>query len=162
MVTVKSMATMACVTLLVVSSLVVTADTDVISDMRELRGELEQLRSEVRRCSEAGERDNTKILLDWLTDQVKEIQTELRSVVTRLTDSEEMFAKREELLEVTSAMGRVDTRVRDMRLREEEQGAKLEELTFDLDHLKPRQQRVRPLTRAQNLKNSVYIILISG
>ena len=35
------------VSLLVVTSLMVMADTDLTSDMRELRGELEQLRSEV-------------------------------------------------------------------------------------------------------------------
>ena len=134
---------MARVTLLVVTSLVVMADCDVTSDMRELRGELEQLRSEVRRSSEVSQGDNTKILLDWLTDQVKEIQAELRSVVTKLTDSEEMFARREELEHVAVAMGRVDKSVRDMKLSEERQGVKLEEVTFDLNHLKPEKQMVR-------------------
>ena len=126
-----------------VTSLVVMANADMTSDMRELRGELEQLRSEVRRCSEASQEDNTKILLDWLTDQVKEIQAELRSVVTKLTDSEAVSARREELERVTLAMGRLDRRVRDMRLSEERQGVRLEEVSFDLNHLKPEKQTVR-------------------
>lgn len=134
---------MARVTLVMVTSLVVMANADMASDMRELRGELEQLRSEVRRCSEAGEEDNTKILLDWLTDQVKEIQAELRSVVTKLTDSEAVFARREELELVTLAMGRLDRRVGDVRLTEERQGVRLEEVSFDLNHLKPEKQTVR-------------------
>ena len=134
---------MAHVTLVMVTSLVVMANADMASDMRELRGELEQLRSEVRRCSEAGEEDNTKILLDWLTDQVKEIQAELRSVVTKLTDSEAVFARREELELVTLAMGRLDRRVGDVRLSEERQGVRLEEVSFDLNHLKPEKQTVR-------------------
>lgn len=133
---------MATVTLVMVmvTSLVVMASTDMASDMRELRGELEQLRSEVRRCSEAGEEDNTKILVDWLTDQVKEIQAELRSVVTKLTDSEAVSARREELELVTLAMGRLDRRVREMRISEERQGVRLEEVSFDLNHLKPEKQ----------------------
>lgn len=131
---------MAHVTLVMVTSLVVMANADMASDMRELRGELEQLRSEVRRCSEAGEEDNTKILLDWLTDQVKEIQAELRSVVTKLTDSEAVFARREELELVSLAMGRLDRRVGDIRLTEERQGVRLEEVSFDLNHLKPEKQ----------------------
>ena len=126
-----------------VTSLVVMANTDMTSDMREIRGELEQLRSEVRRCSEASQEDNTKILLDWLTDQVKEIQAELRSVVTKLTASEAVSARREELERVTLAMGRLDRRVRDMRLSEERQGVRLEEVSFDLNHLKPEKQTVR-------------------
>ena len=134
---------MALVTLVMVTSLVVMANADMASDMRELRGELEQLRSEVRRCSEAGEEDNTKILVDWLTDQVKEIQAELRSVVTKLTDSEAVSARREELELVTLAMGRLDRRVREMRLSEERQGVRLEEVSFDLNHLKPEKQMVR-------------------
>lgn len=131
---------MARVTLVMVTSLVVMANADMASDMRELRGELEQLRSEVRRCSEASEEDNTKILLDWLTDQVKEIQAELRSVVTKLTDSEAVFARREELELVSLAMGRLDRRVGDVRLSEERQGVRLEEVSFDLNHLKPEKQ----------------------
>ena len=86
------------------------------------------------------ETDNTKILLDWLTEQVKEIQAEMRSVVTRLTDSEEVV-RRTELEDVALALGRVDKRVQDLRLREERQGAKLEEVTFDLDHLKKEKVR---------------------
>ena len=44
----ESMTPMASVSLLVVTSLVVMADTELTTDMRELRGELDQLRSEVR------------------------------------------------------------------------------------------------------------------
>ena len=44
----ESMTPVASVSLLVVTSLVVMADTDLTSDMRELRGELDQLRNEVR------------------------------------------------------------------------------------------------------------------
>ena len=103
---------------------------------------------QVRRCSERGagvdsEADNTKILLDWLTGQVKEIQAEMRSVVTRLTDSEEVPVRKTELEDVALALGRVDKRVRELRLREERQGAKLEEVTFDLDHLKKEKVRSR-------------------
>ena len=102
----------------------------------------------MRRCSERGEgvdseTDNTKILLDWLTDQVKEIQAEMRSVVARLTDSEEVPVRKTELEDVALALGRVDKRVRELRLREERQGAKLEEVTFDLDHLKKEKVRSR-------------------
>ena len=44
----ESMTPMASVSLLVVTSLVVMADTELTTDMRELRGELDQLRNEVR------------------------------------------------------------------------------------------------------------------
>ena len=103
------------------------------------------LSMQVRRCSERGagvdsETDNTKILLDWLTEQVKEIQAEMRSVVTRLTDSEAPV-RQTELEDVALALGRVDKRVQDLRLREERQGVKLEEVTFDLDHLKKEKVR---------------------
>ena len=87
------------------------------------------------------EADNTKILLDWLTDQVKEIQAEMRSVMTRLTDSEEELVRKKELEDVALALGRVDQRLQDLRLREERLGAKLEEVTFDLNHLKKEKVR---------------------
>ena len=56
---------------------------------------------------------------------------------------ERLVARREELEHVALAMGRVDKSVRDMKLSEERQGVKLEEVTFDLNHLKPEKQMVR-------------------
>merc|ERR1712083_823111 len=50
---------------------------EVEEQMRELRGEVEQLRSEVRR--EGGE-ENTKVLLDWLRETVQDLQAEVRNL----------------------------------------------------------------------------------
>ena len=132
------------VALMLLTSLVMAEQSaDISSDVRELRGELDQLRSEVRRCSSAGRgEDNTKILLDWLTDQVKEIQAEVRSLVTRTDANEETFARREELLSVNRALGTVDKHVREVELIENRQAAKLEEAYFDMNHLKTEREKV--------------------
>ena len=131
------------VALMLLTSLVMAEQSaDISSDVRELRGELDQLRSEVRRCSAARGEDNTKILLDWLTDQVKEIQAEVRSLVTRTDANEETFARREELLSVNRALGTVDKHVREVELIENRQAAKLEEAYFDMNHLKTEREKV--------------------
>ena len=133
----------ASVALMLLTSLVMAEQSaDISSDVRELRGELDQLRSEVRRCSVGRGEDNTKILLDWLTDQVKEIQAEVRSLVTRTDANEETFARREELLSVNRALGTVDKHVREVELIENRQAAKLEEAYFDMNHLKTEREKV--------------------
>ena len=133
----------ASVALILVTSLVMAEQSaDISSDVRELRGELDQLRSEVRRCRAGRGEDNTKILLDWLTDQVKEIQAEVRSLVTRTDANEETFARREELLSVNRALGTVDKHVREVELIENRQAAKLEEAYFDMNHLKTEREKV--------------------
>ena len=53
------------------------------------------------------------------------------------------LVRKTELEDGALARGRVDKRVRERRLREERQGAKLEEVTFDLDHLKKEKVRSR-------------------
>ena len=131
------------VALMLLTTLVMAEQSaDISSDVRELRGELDQLRSEVRRCSADRGEDNTKILLDWLTDQVKEIQAEVRSLVTRTDVNEETFARREELLSVNRALGTVDKHVREVELIENRQAAKLEEAYFDMNHLKTEREKV--------------------
>ena len=60
---------------------------EVVRDMRELRREVEQLRNEVRRSREDGESDNNKIIIDWLTESVKELQNEIREVVKKETEN---------------------------------------------------------------------------
>ena len=143
--------------MLLTSLVMAEQSADISSDVRELRGELDQLRSEVRRCSAVRGEDNTKILLDWLTDQVKEIQAEVRSLVTRTDANEETFARREELLSVNRALGTVDKHVREVELIENRQAAKLEEAYFDMNHLKTEREKVsKKFISGKTLISNIY------
>ena len=53
---------------------------EVEEQMRELRGEVEQLRSEVRREGREKGEENTKVLLDWLRETVQDLQAEVRNL----------------------------------------------------------------------------------
>ena len=49
-------------------------------EMMELRGEVEQLRAEVRREGREQGQENTKVLVDWLQETVQNLQSEVRSL----------------------------------------------------------------------------------
>ena len=49
-------------------------------EMMELRGEVEQLRAEVRREGREQGEENTKVLVDWLQETVQNLQSEVRSL----------------------------------------------------------------------------------
>ena len=53
---------------------------EVGEDMRELRGEVEQLRGEVRREGREKGEENTQVLLNWLRETVQELQAEVRNL----------------------------------------------------------------------------------
>ena len=77
----------------------------MMSDLTELRREVEQVRNEVRRVEEPSKQsEKNAVLLSWLVDTVKELQSEVRALETKvgLSDSscdqaEQIRLLREEL-----------------------------------------------------------------
>ena len=67
-----------------------SVEVEMLADLRELRREVEQVRIEVRRVEEPGKQsEKNGVVLSWLVDTVKELQSELRALETRAgqTDS---------------------------------------------------------------------------
>merc|ERR550525_1480940 len=73
--------------------------------MMELRGEVEQLRAEVRRKGREQGEENTKVLVDWLQETVQNLQSEVRSL--------ELAAERREqvMRQMAELQGKLQTRV---------------------------------------------------
>ena len=82
---------------------------EVEEDMRELRGEVEQLRGEVRREGREKGEENTQVLLNWLRETVQDLQAEVRSL--------ELAAERREgemqqvMKQMAELQGEVQTKV---------------------------------------------------
>ena len=76
--------------LLLVTETESVLEAEMMADLRELRREVEQVRNEVRRVEEPGKQsEKNGVVLSWLVDTVKELQSELRALETRAgqTDS---------------------------------------------------------------------------
>ena len=76
--------------LLLVTETESVLEAEMTADLRELRREVEQVRNEVRRVEEPGKQsEKNGVVLSWLVDTVKELQSELRALETRAgqTDS---------------------------------------------------------------------------
>ena len=123
--------------LLVLVTFTVVMGEDVISekvirDMRELRREVEQLRNEVRRSREDRESDNNKIIIDWLTESVKEIQSEIRELVIKETEDKH-FASVKDVENVRKELNKIKL---SFKVEEEKHFAAIELIEFDLNHSK--------------------------
>merc|ERR1712183_773873 len=60
----------------------------MMADLTELRREVEQVRNEVRRAEEPSKQsEKNAVLLSWLVETVKELQSELRGLETKVGDS---------------------------------------------------------------------------
>ena len=105
---------------------------EVIRDMRELRREVEQLRNEVRRSREDRESDNNKIIIDWLTESVKEIQSEIRELVIKETEDKH-FASVKDVENVRKELKKIKL---NFKVEEEKHFAAIELIEFDLNHSK--------------------------
>ena len=118
--------------LLVLVTFTVVMGEDVIRDMRELRREVEQLRNEVRRSKEDRESDNNKIIIDWLTESVKEIQSEIRELVIKETEDKH-FASVKDVENVRKELKKIKL---NFKVEEEKHFAAIELIEFDLNHSK--------------------------
>merc|ERR1712012_82208 len=105
---------------------------EVIRDMRELRREVEQLKNEVRRSREDRESDNNKIIIDWLTESVKEIQSEIRELVIKETEDKH-FASVKDVENVRKELKKIKL---NFEVEEEKHFAAIELIEFDLNHSK--------------------------
>ena len=75
--------------LLLATGTVMLDQQEIIGDMRELRREVEQVRNEVRREEEGDrESDNEAVLLSWLVETVKQLQSEVRSLESEMSERE--------------------------------------------------------------------------
>ena len=118
--------------LLVLVTFTVVMGEDVIRDMRELRREVEQLRNEVRRSREDRESENNKIIIDWLTESVKEIQSEIREIVIKETEDKH-FASVKDVENVRKELNKIKL---SFKVEEEKHFAAIELIEFDLNHSK--------------------------
>ena len=118
--------------LLVLVTFTMVMGEDVIRDMRELRREVEQLRNEVRRSKEDRESDNNKIIIDWLTESVKEIQSEIRELVIKETEDKH-FASVKDVENVRKELNKIKL---SFKVEEEKHFAAIELIEFDLNHSK--------------------------
>lgn len=114
--------------LLVIGAL---GDRDEMMEIRELRREVEQLRSEVRRSGESKDSDNTKVILDWLVDSMKELQSEVRNIVSdrHKQDNKIYFEKG------NHEINKVNEEILKLKVIEEKHYSQLEEVKFDLKHI---------------------------
>ena len=101
---------------------------DIVTDIRELRREVEQVRNEVRR-EEGGSResDNQAVLLSWLVETVKELQSEMRSLESKLNDGE--CAQSEDVLRLQSQLDILRQNNKELKEKEEKDFTAVEEMT---------------------------------
>lgn len=82
---------------------------EVEEDMRELRGEVEQLRGEVRREGREKGEENTQVLLNWLRETVQDLQAEVRSLELAAERREEEM--QQVMKQMAELQGEVQTKV---------------------------------------------------
>ena len=103
-------------------------------DMKELRREVEQLRNEVRRDDDRDKKsDNNAVILDWLIETVKELQSETRNLESKL--SEEDCVKAGELRLLQSQINNLRNSNLELKDRQEKNIASLAELKIKLNHV---------------------------
>ena len=115
---------------------------EVVRDMMELRREVEQLRNEVRRSREDGESDNNKIIIDWLTESVRELQNEIREVVRKETENKH-FASEKDVELVRKELKNVKEDYLNLKIEEEKHFAAIELIEFDLHHSHSHEEKVK-------------------
>ena len=114
------------------------ATGDIINnnhEIREIRREIEQLRNEVRRCDETHESENNKIVLDWLTETVRDIKNDLSEVVQNSLKRESQFVTKSDFESSHREIKNFENQLLQIRVEEEKHFSKLEEVDFDLKHL---------------------------
>ena len=133
------------VVLVLVTFSMVTGDMvsdEVIHDMRELRREVEQLRNEVRRSREDRDSDNNKIIIDWLTESVKELQSEIREVVKKESENKH-FASEKDVELVNKELKNMKEDYWNLKVEEEKHFAAIELIEFDLHHSHSHEEKVK-------------------
>ena len=90
-----------------------------MSDLTELRREVEQVRNEVRRVEEPSKQsEKNAVLLSWLLDTVKELQSEVRALETKVGLSDSSCDQAEQIRELRKEIA-------ELRDREEENKARV-------------------------------------
>ena len=112
-----------------------SSSTSSSSEVEELRREVEQLRAEVRRDGDNNKDDNAKVIMDWLIESVKQLNTDLRDIVIKEEDhgTQETSLQRE-IAETKKEMETFKHDLLKMRVSEENHYSQLEEINFDLKH----------------------------
>ena len=102
--------------LLLVTQAQSVGEGEIVADLRELRREVEQVRNEVRRLEEPSKQsDKNAVLLSWLLETVKQLQSEMRALESELGDCR-------------AQSGRAEEEINLLRGREEENRAALKHL----------------------------------
>ena len=78
------------------------------------------------------ESDNNKIIIDWLTESVKEIQSEIRELVIKETEDKH-FASVKDVENVRKELKKIKL---NFKVEEEKHFAAIELIEFDLNHSK--------------------------
>ena len=112
-----------------------SSSTSSSSEVEELRREVEQLRAEVRRDGDNNKDDNAKVIMDWLIESVKQLNTDLRDIVIKEEDhgTQETSLQRE-IAETKKEMETLKHDLLKLRVSEENHYSQLEEINFDLKH----------------------------
>ena len=105
--------------LLLVTETESVREAEMMSDLTELRREVEQVRNEVRRVEEPSKQsEKNAVLLSWLLDTVKELQSEVRALETKVGLSDSSCDQAEQIRELRKEIA-------ELRDREEENKARV-------------------------------------
>ena len=105
-------------------------DLEIMKDISELRMEVEQVRNEVRRGDTDRETDNTAVLVDWLVQTVKQLQSEMRSLERRISESE--CAQPADITRLQDQLDSLRSNNLDLKVREERSAALIQEMKIEL------------------------------
>ena len=103
-------------------------------EIRELRREIEQLRSEVRRSGETKDSDNTKVIMDWLIDSMRELQTEVRDIVSNRNKQQHDIVNNINFENINQKLTKMNADILKLKVTEEKHYSQVEEVKFDLKH----------------------------
>ena len=107
--------------LIVTGTKSVEVEGEMLADLRELRREVEQVRNEVRRVEEPSKQsDKNAVLLSWLVETIKEVQSEVRALETKVGDCQAQSPRGETKLQREE--------INQLRGREEEHRVALKQL----------------------------------
>ena len=109
---------------------VAVEDLEIMKDISELRMEVEQVRNEVRRGDTDRETDNTAVLVDWLVQTVKQLQSEMRSL-ERISESE--CAQPADITRLQDQLDSLRSNNLDLKVREERSAALIQEMKIELN-----------------------------
>ena len=142
------------------STTTLSSSTSSSSEVEELRREVEQLRAEVRRDGDNNKDDNAKVIMDWLIESVKQLNTDLRDIVIKEEDhgTQETSLQRE-IAETKKEMETLKHDLLKLRVSEESHYSELEEINFDLKQFYS--SEVRNTSESICLKTFVKISMFS-